>query len=77
MPLAPHVIDTKKIPHMPFSGIQGMSYIFQWHSGNTWYTLNGIHGTKNSSPMLEDTNTQLVANDVPLEVLSCHWIYCQ
>ena len=24
----------KKILHMPFSGIQVMSYIFQWHSGN-------------------------------------------
>ena len=34
MTLAPHVIDTKKIPHVSFSGIQEMSYIFQWHSGN-------------------------------------------
>ena len=41
MSLAPHVIYTKKIPHLPFSGIQRMSYIFQWHSENLLYKKDG------------------------------------
>ena len=43
MPLTPHVIDTKKIPSMPFSGIQGI--------GENFNVIQGINS--NPRPTVE------------------------